>query len=111
MRLVSQGSAHRPVSVLSVSNLDDLRRLRKVRVEKGRQSPDLSAVQMRMRMVDAYACAYEIAKYLADARACDKLGFVSPGGHSEQIQTGVAAMAAGPALWSRNGDTPVCGPG
>jgi len=68
-------------------------------------------VQMRMRMDDAYACAYESAKYLADARACDKLSSVSPGGHTKQIQTGVAAMAAGPALWSSNGETPVCGPG
>jgi len=68
-------------------------------------------VQMRMRMAEASACAYESAKYLADARACDKLMSRKSGGHSEQIQTGVAAMAVGPALWSRNGDTPVCGPG
>jgi hypothetical protein len=35
---------------------------------------------------DAYA--YESAKYLADARACDKLSFVSRGAF-EQIQTGL----------------------
>jgi len=34
-------------------------------------------VAVQMRPTDAYA--YESAKYLADARACDKLSLVSPG--------------------------------
>ena len=57
---------------------------------------------------DAYA--YESAKYLADARACDKLSFVSPGGiRTDPNRLGRAGGR--PVLWSRNGDTPVCGPG
>src|ERR1700743_2944603 len=78
-RWVSQGSTYGPVSVVPILSLYDLRRLRKVRQVNDRQCPGSTAVQMRMRMTEAYACAYESAKYLADARACDKLCSVSPG--------------------------------
>src|SRR5690242_10693350 len=47
-----------------------------------------------MRPTDAYA--YESAKYLADARACDKLSLVSPGDVARKPKTGVGRRVVRP---------------